>query len=187
LYYKGQPIEMALFRSMIQDAVTQATEMLWKELMWVNKSEERFEVPLSDVQDDVTFTRRGWSFMARQENGLADGARWMQERVAQLEGRDGLRERGVWRPRAVRRYLQRCNRFLELLLFCIHTTWGQPARGTEILSIRFQNGVFQDRNVFVVDWQVVLITRYHKSQALLDRPKVLGTDINWLCSVSSST
>ena len=173
LYYKGQPVEMALFRWMIQDAISRATEMLWEELMWVTKAEERFEVSLSSIQDDVTFTRRGWSFMTRQENGLQEGALWMRKKMVQLEGRERLRVEGAWRPRAVRRYLQQCDRFLELLLFCIHTTWGQPARGTEVLSIRFQNGTFQDRNVFVVDGQVVLITRYHKSQALLDRPKVI--------------
>ena len=173
LYYKGLPIEMAAFRSMIQDVIARATEMLWKDLMWVTDEALRFEIPLAQVQDDVSFDRRGWSFMSRPENGLVGGARWMRERVVQLEGSNRLRYDAGWKRSTCRRYLRQCDKFLELLLFCVHTTWGQPARGTEILSSRYQNGVFQDRNVFVIDAQGVLITRYHKSQALLDRLKVI--------------
>jgi superfamily II DNA helicase RecQ len=173
LYYKGFPIEIALFRSMVHDVIARATDVLWQELMWVHQKAERFEVPLSQIHDDVSFTRRGWSYMTRSEHGLAQGARWMQERLVQLKGQKQLRVEGVWKPRACRRYLRKCDKFLELLLFCIHTTWGQPARGTEILSTRFQNGILQDRNVFVIDARGVIVTRYHKSQALLDRPKVI--------------
>jgi uncharacterized membrane protein YgcG len=63
--------------------------------------------------------------------------------------------------------------FLELLLFAMHTTGGQPARGTEITTIRFRNGFMQDRNVFVVDGQAMFVTRYHKSQSQWDRPRIV--------------
>ena len=56
-----------------------------------------------------------------------------------------------WRPRAVQRYLKQIDRFLELLCLAIHITGGQPARGPELLSIRWRNGVLQDRNLYVID------------------------------------
>jgi len=40
----------------------------------------------------------------------------------------------------VRRYLRKIDRFRELLLFYIHLTGGQPARGTEMTTLRFKNG-----------------------------------------------
>ncbi|KAH0346116.1 hypothetical protein KCU83_g7541, partial [Aureobasidium melanogenum] len=43
----------------------------------------------------------------------------------------------------------------ELFLFCVHVLSGQPARGTEITSLRFRNGVANHRNVFVLDGRVM--------------------------------
>jgi hypothetical protein len=79
-----------------------------------------------------------------------------------------------WRPRAVQRYLKQVDRFLELLCLAIHITGGQPARGPELLSIRWRNGVLQDRNLYVIDGQVAVITRYHKTQSQWDKPKVVA-------------
>ena len=58
-------------------------------------------------------------------------------------------------------------------MLCIHFQGGMPARGSELLSILFRNGGYQDRNVYIIDGGVVIITRYYKSQALFDRPKVV--------------
>lgn len=79
-----------------------------------------------------------------------------------------------WRPRAVRRYLKQIDRFLELLCLTIHITGGQPARGPELLSVRWRNGVLQDRNLYVIDGQVVVVTRYYKTQVQWDKPKVVA-------------
>jgi hypothetical protein len=56
------------------------------------------------------------------------------------------------------------DRFLELLCLAVHITGGQPAQEPELLSIRWRNGVLQDRNLYVLDSQVAIITRYHKTQ-----------------------
>ena len=174
LIYRGFRMELSLFRRMIQQGIADAEEMLWIELMWVTEQSQRFTVSLDNIEDDVVFTRRGYSFISRASNQLDDQGQWMRERMIRvLEGARRLYINGRWRRGAVQRWLRRCDRFLELLLFCIHTTWGQPARGTEVTALRFRNGSLQDRNVFVIDGAVVLVTRYHKSQSQFDRPKVI--------------
>ena len=85
----------------------------------------------------------------------------------------------AWRARLVRSYLRRTDRFLELLLLAIHITGGQPARGTEITGLRHRNGLLQDRNIFIMDGQVVFVTRYHKSQSQWDKPKVVPRFLPW--------
>jgi hypothetical protein len=94
--------------------------------------------------------------------------------IASPQGRK-LRDsqNAAWQPQAVRRYLRQVEKFLELLLFLTHVTGGQPARGTKITTARYRNGYMQDRNIFVMDGQVVFISRYHKSQAMWDKPKVI--------------
>lgn len=79
----------------------------------------------------------------------------------------------------VQKYLREVDRFPELLLFCIHITGGQPARGSEITTIRFRNGFLQDRNGFVIQGQMVIVTRYHKSQSQFDKPKVIPRFLPW--------
>jgi len=173
VFLHGRPIVIERFRSMIRDAVTEAERMLWEELMWVYGREGRFTIALDKVEDDVTFTKRGISFISKSGNGLGGGLKWILQQMQQSEAGRKLYIRGAWHARRVRRYIRRINVFLELLLFVVHTTGGQPARGTEITSCRHRNGFLQDRNIFVMDGQVVFVTRYHKSQSLFDAPKVI--------------
>jgi len=54
-------------------------------------------------------------------------------------------------------------KFREKLLVLMHLTGGQPARGTEIISIRHSNDAqAQHRNIFIEDGMVVYVTKYHK-------------------------
>ena len=140
--------------------------------MWATR-EQRFEVPLDKLQDDVTWTKRGVSFVDNANNGLQDKREWMTRRaLADARGKKMWKQK-EWSRLEVRNYLRKVDRFRELLLFCIHVTGGQPARGTEITSIRFRNGFQQDRNVFAIQGHMVIVTRYHKSQSQFDKPKVI--------------
>lgn len=86
---------------------------------------------------------------------------------------------GQWQSRLVADHLRRVDKFRELFLFCVHVLSGQPARGTEITSLRFRNGVANHRNVFVLDGRVMTVTSYHKSQAMLDMPKMVPRFLPW--------
>ena len=39
--------------------------------------------------------------------------------------------------------------------------------------MRHRNGLLQDRNLFIMDGQVMTVVRYHKSQSQWDKPKVV--------------
>ncbi|KAK2667242.1 hypothetical protein RAB80_016433 [Fusarium oxysporum f. sp. vasinfectum] len=72
-----------------------------------------------------------------------------------------------------RKYLKLVKRFEEFLLLLAHITGGQPSRGEEITGLRLINGINRDRNIFIIDGEVVLVTQYHKSLAHFDSPKVI--------------
>jgi len=179
-YLYGRPIIISQFRRMARDVVTEAETTLWQELLWIAGRGQRFVVPLDKIVDDVTFTKRGISFVSRASNGLTGGLRWMLERMTHNEeGRKLRSSKTGWHARLVRKYVRRIDRFLELLLFSVHVTGGQPARGTEITSLRHRNSFLQDRNIFVMDGQVAFVTRYHKSQSQWDKPKVVPRFLPW--------
>jgi hypothetical protein len=181
LYFHGRPIVISRFRQMIQDAIAEAEQLLWQELMWTAEPGGRFSVPLDQMVDDMTFTMRGFSFVSRPSNGLGlnGGLDWMIKRMQQSSKGSRMRRGGSWKTKLVRQYLRVVDRFREALLFCIHVSGGQPARGTEITTIRHQNGFLQDRNVYVVDGRMVVITRYHKSQWQFDAPKIIPRFLPW--------
>lgn len=73
---------------------------------------------------------------------------------------------GSWHTRRMKEYLRGVDKFRELLLSCIPVTGDQPARGPEILSLRYKNGFSQDRNIFVLDglvMSVAVITKRNRN------------------------
>jgi hypothetical protein len=191
-FLKGRLIELSRFRTLAQGIVVEAAQVLWDQLLWVGKKEEkqeenaRLSAELAAIQDDVTIVRRGVSFLspARPQ----EGEKWMLKRLASVPAARRLyKQRGStiereeeseeesgerdsrklvqWRLQEVRRHLRHIKRFLELLCLAVHIAGGQPARGPELLSVRWRNGVLQDRNLYVIDGQVALVTHYHKTQS----------------------
>src|SRR5439155_12527113 len=104
---------------------------------------------------------------------------WMIKRMGKSSEGKRMRRNGDWKSRLIKRYLRKIDRFREVLLFCTHVSAKQPVRGTEILGARHQNGFLQDRNIYITDGRVVMITRYHKSQSQFDMPKVISRFLPW--------
>jgi hypothetical protein len=199
-FLKGRPIELSRFCTMAQGIVAEAVQVLWEQVLWVEKKEDRTEenaklsAELGAIQDDVTILHRGVSFLSPAR--LQEGEKWMLKQLASVlaaqrlykqrgsmlareaesEGESGERDSSMpvqWRLQEVRRHMRHIERFLELLCLAVHIAGGQPARGPELLSVRWRNGVLQDRNLYVIDGQVALVTRYHKTQSQWDKPKVV--------------
>ena len=56
----------------------------------------------------------------------------------------------------------------------MHISGGQPARGPEILSIRYRNSSKGEyRNIFIKDGSVVFIMRYYKGYHISGSVKVI--------------
>ena len=84
-YLHGRPVYISRFCKMAQDMVAEVEQMLWEELFWVPKIEERFAIKLDQLLDDVTFERRGMSFVQHHDNKLRDKLAWMLTRTEQTE------------------------------------------------------------------------------------------------------
>jgi hypothetical protein len=182
---------------MAQRVVVEAEQVLWEQLLWLQKEEKnsRLSIDLAAIQDDVTIVQRGVSFLS--PGRVQEAKRWMLKQLASVlaarrlyEGWGGAVDRDreskaesdsdsdsnrpvQWRLQEVRRHLQHIERFLDLLSLAVHVAGGQPARGPELLSVRWRNGLLQDRNLYVIDGQVAVVTRYHKTQSQWDKPKVV--------------
>ena len=172
----GSRIVMEKFREMVHRAITDTEHLLWTELMW---QAERFEIDLDELTDDFTFRRRGAYFVNNRQNGLEAAWKWMVRRMKATPAGRRLIKGTQWDRRRVREYLRQVDRFRRLCLFDVHVTGGQPARGSELLSLRFKNGFLQDRNIFALDGTIMTVCRYYKTQSQWDVPKAVPRFLPW--------
>ncbi|KAG9977930.1 hypothetical protein KCU98_g9749, partial [Aureobasidium melanogenum] len=175
-------IEFAVynFKSMARSALDDCKDYMWRDLMWAGRKGDHFVLDLDSITDDMTVKKRGWYFGTDPNQDLeAQGLDWMLKRMLGSNHGKKMRRGDQWQSRLVANYLRRVDKFRELFLFCVHVLSGQPARGTEITSLRFRNGVANHRNIFVLDGRVMTVTSYHKSQAMLDMPKMVPRFLPW--------
>jgi hypothetical protein len=69
MYFMGKPIAMDDIRSMVAEMTTDAEDLLWDSLVFKEGDDIRFKIPLASIEDDLTQTQQGKSFI--HSNGLA--------------------------------------------------------------------------------------------------------------------
>ena len=80
----------------------------------------------------------------------------------------------VWRAQAVRKYEKAIQAFREHLLVLVHMTGGQPARGTEVVTVQHMNSPNgESRSVFIKDGLMVYVTMYHKGIGASAKAKII--------------
>ena len=172
IYFMGKPIPIDDIRNMVAEMTADAEDLLWESLIFKEGKDIRFTIPLASIEDDLTQTQRGKSFI--YSNGLVGKEVEMLEDLVQgRRKRDFLDKHGQWKWAGIRKYLKLVRKFEELLLLLVHFTGGQPSRGEEITGLHLVNSINRDRNVFVINKEVILVTQYHKSLAYFDSPKVI--------------
>ena len=138
----GMRIVMDKVKSMVDRSIADAEDLLWERLLWTDGT-DRFEMDINALEDEMSFRRRGSYYVTNRQNRLMSS--WEDKTVtwilASRRGRKMRQEDGSWHTRRVKEYLREVDKFQELLLFCMHVTGGQPARGLEILSLRYRNGL----------------------------------------------
>ena len=102
--------------------------------MWL-EDEQRFDIDLISISNDLASAQRGESFVTREVNQLGGREGWMIDRMMSAKKSKRLRVDKQWRMMQVREYSQRVKDFLELLLVLIYITSRQPACSEEITLI----------------------------------------------------
>ncbi|KAL7940369.1 hypothetical protein V8C42DRAFT_362775 [Trichoderma barbatum] len=112
----------------------------------------------------------------RTKQGHLDGqSNWVLDRIL---GNPALRTEWLQgtdlRPQTVTRYGKLMEQFRTKLLLLMHLTGGQPARSTEILSIRYCNTSYGGpRNIFLWKGLVCFATSYYKGYRFKQRMKII--------------
>ena len=70
-----------------------------------------------------------------------------------------------WHRDGIYGYPFHVEEFLAVLAVLVNVTGGQPAWGTELLTLRFANSATNLRNIYIQDSQVMIIADYYNSVA----------------------
>jgi hypothetical protein len=195
LHHKKAKLSMVDLLGSIHTAFASCTEVLYRDLLFfsalrhtdigVIAAAQLPPIPWDGIVDNVNNAAPGYSFVTDllQDNKL-DSRQWLLRRLAGTGAWDQWAPRGAGPltvdPAALAKYGQSIDRFLGLLGFLVHITYGQPARGTEFITVRFRNTVAGGtRNIFVDRGLVMLVYIYNKSPSakVIHRflPRSIGT------------
>ncbi|KAI9881994.1 MAG: hypothetical protein M1823_006286, partial [Watsoniomyces obsoletus] len=188
---------MPQLRSMVHGLVETTRKELHRELLLLDVDETGQladgattlpAIEWDKVVDNPAELRAGWNFLQDPRNtfGGVEGGSWLSQRITKEKrlrkafvdhkasnltsgGRDV-----VWIAKRVQQYEKAMRQFREHLLVAVHMTGGQPARGTELVTVTYKNMPNgQSRGVFVEDGLMVYVTMYHKGIGHAGTAKVI--------------
>ena len=167
---------MSRFRTMAHSLLRRTYQRLSRSLLFISSSEELPPLDLSQLRDDATDRTPLWNFLQHPHNTqLSTYPTWLFSRLI-----SSISDFNTWfTPRAhqelgssIPKYSHKAQSFFtelvafrtDLILLC-HILGGQPARGTELLTVRHRNTANGGlRNIFIESGMICIVTTWYKSQ-----------------------
>ncbi|EGU73397.1 hypothetical protein FOXB_16094, partial [Fusarium oxysporum f. sp. conglutinans Fo5176] len=130
-------------------------------------------INLSNITDDMTNNKEGFSFVLHPKNKLDTAYLELLHRTSRAH-RNSLVHGGNWDWNAIFQYFKRDEALLSAILGGMFCTGGQLPRCTEVLSLLCCNGELQPRGIYVYDRSMIYITRHHKAKKATNREFIVA-------------
>ena len=168
-------------RTVVHGLVETAKKTLRVDLMRLGEEddggeEEMPKFDLGKIKDAPGEMTEGFNFLSLQENEWeVDGYEWMSGRLNSHFGRTDEEGRFILKEKVTNDWISKLKRFKEELFVLVHLTGGAPARGSEIVSIKSENGPDSKvgRGVFVDRGLVSFVTTYNKTSGMSKKLKTI--------------
>lgn len=175
-FYEGKRLSMNSLKEFVKDLIRQAEKILSTELQF-REEETVSEIDLYTIVDYQYTASSEYSFLEE----ISEYRRTARKNLlANLQRRKYCKDFVIcsedfqleYQATGIKLYRRKQREFLNLLAILVVLTCGSTGRGTEMLSVRYKNKNQADRNVFILEGQVMLYTEYHKSQQIMQDVKV---------------
>jgi len=175
------------FRSFIHGLTSATRAILYKDILFENSNSNSSSpiqkipaIPWDRIFDNPLDSTSFFNFLSdnRTSLGLENPEKFLFTRIqtsSDLASRFLLPGRDLsWNTRKLRDWIFSIRAFLEKLLVLIHVTAGQPARFSELVSIRISNSIeTRLRNIFGENKALFLVTYYHKGYSTSNSTKII--------------
>lgn len=126
--------------------------------------------------DDMWNEEDGYSFISTlQDKDLNEGRvladAFMSNGTTRTFFASGMNGRILWHKGNCLRWLKRCKKLVEMLAVLCHLLGGQPARATEMATLRWRNSVEEQRGTYWVNGTMMLLARYSKTRSIIGRDR----------------
>jgi hypothetical protein len=174
MYFDGRSLVLRQMVEFIHELLDVTEEIVAKRLLF----QEDGTIPESDLNiiDDPSNHESGYYFSVQKSEAWKKARIRMIQRIraGKLDGdffeMDG--DTMSISQASKDSYIKWDVKVRELLAILMMFTCGLSGRGTEMTSLRWMNTMDGDRNIYIEDGQIMFITEYHKSMALMDDQKV---------------
>jgi hypothetical protein len=178
LFYEGRALKMADWGRFILEMLDYLEDIMSEHLLFRKDG----SIPTVDLHgfgvDNPMRREAGYYFAVQKQDGMTKGRQrildnlFMQpkkwNKMVHTKNGEGIE----FHKAGVDDYEYWVDRFLEILYIVVLITCGLPGRTKEMTSLKFVNTMNGDRNFLLEDGQFMFVTEYHKSQAIMDIPKV---------------
>lgn len=162
---RGLKTNFAAFATMVGNEYEEASKVLCQ-IAYVSSRSELPAIPWDTLVEEPRNATPGYSVFNPSNPALQHGQNFVvQQLMSEVNQKTFAASliKDLQDFTQVTRYCNLVNQFLNLLLSLTHFTSGQPARGTELLSIQLENSqVTGIRNIFLYKGLVAVVPRYHK-------------------------
>lgn len=129
-----------------------------------------------NAEDDLANIKDGYSFLdtSFQDQNMMLLEGFMGNKSTKSFFAEDARDGGIiWRKCNCIKWLKRTKKLLEMLMILCHILGGQPARGTELATLRWKNGIHQQRGIYWSNGTIMLLGIYSKLRGITDRDKTI--------------
>jgi hypothetical protein len=176
LYFDGRALKMQQLVDFIHELLAHAEKIMSEHLLFQRDG----EIPEFDLSviDNPSIHESGYYFGLQLTDAWNKARTRMIQRIrsAKLENEmfEHLGDAMEFSDEARDKYNKHEEQFREILVLLMMFTCGLSGRGTEMTSLRWCNTMDGDRSIYIEDGQIMFVTEYHKSMALMDNQKVHG-------------
>jgi len=79
-----------------------------------------------------------------------------------------------WNSERVKMWLKKASEFLKMIFSLIHITYGQPARGEELIQLLLLNTRELQRNFYWSNNTVMMVTHYNKTRSVAQKDQYIA-------------
>ncbi|KAG9119005.1 hypothetical protein FRC07_006192, partial [Ceratobasidium sp. 392] len=190
LSVEGHLLDFNLYRRGLADTIVDLERLISTHLLFgLDASEFGFTYTCdSTIVDNLSDDSMGYSIFNEEKNHFRQLETALANRLfAHREGAGDLidfklstRERIVYRPHGMAAYIEAYHQAVKRLAFCMHNVGGQPARGTEFITLQFANAQFRQRNIYMVGpGKMIYVIYYNKTTSQTGYDYITTHAIPW--------
>ncbi len=177
LIFNSIELSISDLKDFIGESVASIKLLLYQDLLFNNLEIPELRQPppyinIRDLKDDISNSEYNFNFLEDSRNiDLKKESNYLLNKILKTSilresfiiGYSSIEQTINWNINRLRSYFIKIRLFKEQLLVLIHLTSGAPARGTELLSIKYRNSDREGRGLFIEDGLISLVTSYHKN------------------------